>query len=268
LFREEFPRMVTWTQLLEYFGFGTTSGYNVGYEDLQGNTGVLRIEVPVTEEEPASVSPSELPLGWSDRKSYFSEHYFPDQRLYYIQYNKCWSRETEEKYGTGASALFMPSFRDFEKIVMQTVRQVPIDRLVMDLRFNDGGHPEQGSAFFRKLQKSRFADQAQFFLIVGRKTKDAGLVNAMEFMQWMDAVVAGEPTGGRPNHFGDIQRFVLPESNLIVDCSTRYYRLMEEDPPALEPDLMAPMTFRDYMKGSDPAVDAIKSDPRDAYGPH
>jgi hypothetical protein len=257
LLKAELPRMITWSQLLAHFGFSRDQTYEFEFENHEGVKGSLVIRLPTEDGEQIGVYPDHLPLGWEDRKAYFRDQYFPTERLYYIQYNKCWSREVEEEFGSGASALFMPSFKEFEKKVFQTLRTNEIDKLVLDLRFNDGGQPQQGTLFIQKIGKARIKGTGQCYVIVGRETRDAALINAVDFINQTGALVVGECTGGKPNHFGDVKRFVLPESKLVVNYSIRYFTLLEGDPPTLKPGLDAPISFTQYMKGSDPALEAI-----------
>ena len=109
--------MLTWTPLLDHFGFSDQEIFELAYENDQETMEKITIQFPEQDSKVVSIQPEKYPLGWQDRKSYFRDHYFPEDRIYYIQYNKCWSREAEENYGTGASALFMPSFKEFEKKV-------------------------------------------------------------------------------------------------------------------------------------------------------
>jgi C-terminal processing protease CtpA/Prc len=205
-----------------------------------------------------SVQPDSLPLGWQDRKAYFRERYFPAEKIYYIQYNKCWSREAEEEFGSGASALFMPSFREFEKLVFQTLRKQEVDKLVFDLRFNNGGSSIQGTRFIERVRKTRFGEHGKVYLIVGRETSSEAIINAVDLMKCFDVVVVGENSGGKPNDFGDVRRFVLPRSNLVVNYPTRYYTLVEGDPQSIIPDIPTPESFATYMAGIDPAFEAIR----------
>jgi hypothetical protein len=261
MLREEFPHMVTWMQLLDHFGIVSDNRCTIEYELEEGKPGWLNLSLPEEEEMVEEVGPENIPLAWRDRKSYFREQYLSDERLYYIQYNKCWSREVEEVHGSGASALFMPSYDEFEKKVMQTLRRNPVDKIVLDLRFNDGGEPGQGSRFIEKLSKVKMKGAGRFYLIIGRKTRGAALQNAIECITTTGAIVVGEPSGGKPNHFGGVKRFVLPETNLIVNYSTRYIPLIENDPPSLLPDFDTPLAFKQYLSGFDPPLEAILREP-------
>jgi len=254
----QFPRMLGWTQLLAHFGFSNTESLCLQVEDQQGNMEEIRMNLPVTLGKNLRIKPETIALGWQDQKAYFRQNYFEKDRIFYIQYNKCWSREVEEEYGSGASALFMPSFKDFEKEVFQILKRQQVDKIIFDLRFNNGGHPQQGKDFIEKLHKVRIKGPGKFFLLVGRKTSSEALINAVDYMKYPGVVVVGEETGGKPNHFGQVRRFVLPESGLIVSHSTTYFPLMEEDPGSLVPDVKAADSMESYLKGVDPAYEAVR----------
>ena len=258
LIKYHIPRMLTWTQLLSHFGFSDTANVDLKVLNESGMEEQVTIHLPTTLGEVVKVETEGVPLGWQDQKAYFREQYFEDEKIFYIQYNRCWSREVEEDYGSGATALFMPSFKEFEKEVFQVLKKKEVDKLIFDLRFNSGGHPVQGSTFIKDLHKAKMKGKGEFYLLVGRKTSSEALINAVDFMNYKGTVVVGEESGGRPKHFGDVRRFVLPESGLIVSHSTRYFNLLDEDLPSISPDVEAPETFKLFMEGVDPALEAVR----------
>jgi len=251
--------MITWTQILEYFGFADHQGLELTVVNLNGDQQKEFISLPVKDGEIMAIQPDSIPFGFRDQKTYFSHHYFPAENLYFIQYNRCWSREVEEEYGTGASALFMPSFKEFEKEVMQVLRKKQIDKLVFDMRFNGGGNSSQGTRFIQKLLKTKLKGEGELYVIVGRRTFSSAIINTMDFLQNSDALSVGEETGGKPNYFGEVKRFVLPESKLVVNYSTKYFTLVKEDVPSIVPELPAPISFDQFMNGIDPALQVIRN---------
>jgi len=252
------PRMLAWYQLLEYFGFAGKNEVSLAVENRSGENERYTIEMPVELGEKMQVAPETLPLGWQDQNTYFRDQYLESEKLYYIQYNRCWSREVEEDFGSGASALFMPSFREFEKEVIPVLKKKEIQKLVFDLRFNRGGLAAQGTEFINKICELLSKKSVEIFVLIGRTTFSAAIINTVDFMDCGKVVLVGEETSGRPNHFGEVDRFVLPESRLIVSCSTAYFSLLEGDPPAIEPDLPAPIAFDQYINGIDPAMEAVR----------
>ncbi|MCK5067127.1 MAG: hypothetical protein KAR16_06805 [Bacteroidales bacterium] len=259
LIKYHIPRMLTWSQLLLHFGFSDMEKVTLHVVNEAGTVEQIPVTLPTSLGENVEIERESVPLGWQDQKAYFREHYFADERIYYIQYNRCWSREVEEDFGSGATALFMSSFKEFEKQVFQVIRKKEVDKLIFDLRFNNGGHPAQGKAFIEKLRNAKIKGKGEFYLLVGRKTSSEAMINAVDFMIYAGVVVVGEESGGRPNHFGEVRRFVLPESGLIVSHSTRYFALMEEDLPAISPDIEAPETYEQYIEGVDPALEAVRN---------
>jgi hypothetical protein len=258
LLKYHVPRMIKWTQLLEHFGFADHEGMELVVADQAGLTEKVYISLPQADGEMVTVKPDSIPFGFRDRKAFFQDHYFTADRIYYIQYNRCWSREIEEEYGTGASALFMPSFKEFEMEVFQNIKKNPIDRLVFDMRFNSGGNSAQGTGFIKKLCKSMMKKEGEIYVMIGRKTFSSAIINTVDFMNLAEVVTVGEESGGRPNHFGEIQRFVLPESKLVINHSTKYFVLLEKDVPSILPQLMVPISFEDYMHGIDSALEAVR----------
>jgi len=262
LVKNQVPRMIAWTQLLEYFGFANHEGLELVVADEEGLSEKVFISLPQADGEVAVVKPDSIPFGFRDQKVFFREHYFPAEKIYYIQYNHCWSREIEEEFGSGASALFMPSFKEFEKEVFQEIRKNPIHKLVFDMRFNSGGNSAQGTAFIKKLCKSNKKGEATIYVVIGRKTFSSAIINTVDFINMAEVVTVGEETGGKPNHFGEVKRFVLPESKLVVNHSTKYFTLVDEDVPSIQPQLRTPISFGDYMHGIDSAFEAIRTHPK------
>ncbi|HEY7697056.1 MAG TPA: peptidase S41, partial [Vicinamibacteria bacterium] len=69
-----------------------------------------------------------------------------------------------------------------------------------------------------------------------------------------------EPTGGKPNHYGQVSSFILPTSRVRVFHSTRFFRLTSDsDPPSLLPDVPVEVRSRDYFEGRDPVLEAVLS---------
>ena len=127
------------------------------------------------------------------------------------------------------------------------------------MRFNKGGSSQQGTAFIKKLSKTKLNRQGKIYVIVGRRTFSAAVINTFDFLENTDALIVGEGTGGRPNHFGAVKRFVLPESNLVVNYSTQYFKLTENDSPSIQPDIEVSLHFKDFINGVDTSLEAVRN---------
>lgn len=79
----------------------------------------------------------------------------------------------------------------------------------------------------------------------------------MDLKKKTEAVFYGEPTGGKPNHYGEIETLTLPYLKLGVSYSTKYFQFVEGDDPCLTPDVLVELTLDDYRALRDPVLDAI-----------
>lgn len=82
-------------------------------------------------------------------------------------------------------------------------------------------------------------------------------MNAIELRDEANSILVGEPTGGKPNCYGQLKRFQLSNSGLLVFYSTKYFLTTKDDTPSLMPDICAETSFQDFLKKDDPAMDAI-----------
>jgi hypothetical protein len=71
------------------------------------------------------------------------------------------------------------------------------------------------------------------------------------------AQIAGEASAQRPNSYGDIRAFVLPNSKLQVWYCTKFFKLESGDPDAIAPDIPVELTARDYFTGRDPVLERV-----------
>jgi hypothetical protein len=84
---------------------------------------------------------------------------------------------------------------------------------------------------------------------------------ASDLEQNTEVLFVGEPTGSRPNHYGDSVPFTLPNSGLVVNVSPQYLQDSTPDDtrPWIEPDIPVELSSDDYFNGHDPALEAILS---------
>jgi tetratricopeptide (TPR) repeat protein len=175
----------------------------------------------------------------------FRFEYLPDQRAWYVQFNQVTNKPDE-------------SIADFSKRLLAALDARPAERLVLDLRLNRGGNGDYVPAIVRGLIKARPLDaDGRLFVLTGRATFSAAqfLVNDLERMT--DAVFVGEPTGGKPNSYGDSRKIVLPNSGITVRVSILWWQVDERDRrPWTAPAVAADLSFADYRSNRDPALAA------------
>jgi hypothetical protein len=257
LIKNNIPKMIPALQLLEYFGFSEGNVLKIEVESSHGQLMNYEIEAgKINRNYLIGVKPDSLAFCWQNQRAIFIDKYFGSEGILYLQYNKCTSRELEEKQGTASS---LPSFVDFGDKVFDIIQNKPVNKLIFDIRFNGGGNSSQGTAFISKLSDYPISKQdKKIYVVIGRQTFSSAIINAMDFKQKTKAIFVGEETGGKPNHFGEVRNFQLPSSGLIINYSTKYFTRTKEDLKSIRPDVTIESSFLDYKKGIDPVYEWIK----------
>ena len=149
-------------------------------------------------------------------------------------------------------------FQAFTDQVLGILDSRPVDKLVFDLRHNGGGNSALArsliSGITTRLSVSR---SGHLFVVVGRETFSSAILNTLEFMDRSHALLVGEATGGKPNHYGEVKFFLLPNSMIPIQYSTKYFASYPEDLPSIYPDIDVQASFRDLLSCRDPVLEAI-----------
>jgi hypothetical protein len=254
------PQTIPSLQILEYFGFANTEQVELGLKTRtnQSQTHILKPS-QMSRNNRVSVRPDSLAFSTRNENQVFIDNYFSDGKIYYILYNRCLSKEVALEYGNQQMADNLPSFREFEGKIFKTLKDEPVEKIIFDMRYNGGGSSAQGTAFIEKLAKFLEINPAiKTYVILGRATFSSAILNAMDFKNLTNAVFVGEETGGKPNHFGEVRNFQLPNSKLSVNYSTKYFKRTDEDVNTIVPDVKIEMSFSDFIKGIDPIYEWIK----------
>ena len=175
----------------------------------------------------------------------------PEDNLIFIQYNACQE----------GSDLPFTSFT--QQIVNQINANPEIEKLVLDLRHNGGGNSEIARPLIDELVRLVAENRlikSKIYVIIGRKTFSSALLNALEIKDRVSPVFVGEPTGGKPNHFGEVKNFTLPNSFLKVWYSTKFFELSANNENALNPNIFIDYNADDFLNGIDPVVEWILLD--------
>ena len=173
--------------------------------------------------------------------------YLPESRTAYVQYNKVGDAPDE------TIAAFAERLRAF-------VDSAAVDRLVLDLRLNRGGDGTLNQPLMLSLIRSpKLEGPGHLFVIIGRSTFSAAQFLVHDLEEYTDAVFVGEPTGGKPNSYGDSRRITLPNSGITVRASIYYWQRTHplDTRPWKGPDVAAELTSRDYGANVDPALREI-----------
>lgn len=143
--------------------------------------------------------------------------------------------------------------------LFQFIDSNPTTRLVIDMRQNGGGDFYEGRRHLVEAVKRHptLNRKGRLYIVVGRRTYSAAMVNAIDFRKQTNAILVGEPIGERPNSYSENDEMTLPNSRLVVSYSTRYYKFLEEDVPAVLPDVRIDLAWTDFRAGRDPILEWI-----------
>lgn len=238
--KEQVPNMLIRVELLQAIG-AAEAGKPVRLE-LDGNA----VEV-----EPYSGQPrwnwaysGEPPVFQRERGVAYSAMVLGGASTVYFRYNQCVNDPKKP-------------FAEFAEELKKTVAQPEGSRLIIDLRNNSGGNSAILDPFIDWLKGSRFNRKGSLYVLIGRPTFSSAILNAARLRNETAAILAGEPTGGKPNHFGEVKEFELPNSRIAVSYSTKYFHPFKEDPSTIVPDVVVEPASGDYLKGADPVLAAV-----------
>ncbi|MDP5275977.1 S41 family peptidase [Chengkuizengella axinellae] len=196
-------------------------------------------------DNPNFVIKNELnPLFYQNKDQNYWFEYLPKTKIVYIQYNQC--MEMKE----------MP-FDHFVKEVFDFMDNNETDKLVIDLRDNTGGDSSIFAPFFKAIEKHELNQKGKLYVLIGGRTFSSARINSMELKQYTNAILVGEPTGAKPNSYGESQVFKLKNSGILVQYSTKYFNMDKKDLDALYPDLEVPYTIEDFKNGIDPFLEMV-----------
>lgn len=179
--------------------------------------------------------------------------YIHKDRILYFQYNSCFDK-------TNGKDDSLPDFKKFKSKLVDTINNCDVDKLVIDMRENEGGFQLVLKSFIRELPKiKKLQGKGRIFVIVGKRTFSAAVLNCLDIKNCTPAIFVGEETGGRGNDIdGSSTSISLPNSKLIVHYSTFHLYTGKDRKEGLIPDIQIDQSFENYCKGIDNAYEAIK----------
>lgn len=152
-------------------------------------------------------------------------------------------------------------FEVFMKQWVDAIERAAVDRMVVDLRSNGGGDNMLAEPIRRHIVRSRFNRLGRLYVLTDPGTFSAAQNFATRLERETDALFVGEPTGGRPNHFGDPEVLEGPATGGTYLVSTLRWQDSSpfDDRPWILPDIPVAPSFADYLAGRDRVLDAALS---------
>ncbi len=241
------PALMGFVSLLK--GTGLAKGDDAKFTFQNPGGGATEVTIPF--EAPGQVvmswqSFSPLPLYLQNpNKAYWYTYLEPDHTVY-MQYNAV-RNDTEP-----ITAFMERMFKELEG--------KPIDKFVVDVRFNGGGNSFLNSGIQRPLMRNpEINKKGKLFIITGRNTFSAAQNFTTDFNRETEAIFVGEPTGSRPNFVGETIPVVLPYTKMRMTVSDLYWQRSwpMDHRMWIPPDIPTEMSSAIYFAGRDAAMEAI-----------
>jgi hypothetical protein len=180
-----------------------------------------------------------------DRFQWFE--YLPEHKTVYFQFNKVLDDAKE-------------SLARFTERLLKFIDANEVEKLVIDMRWNNGGDTSLGQPLLLGIIGNRKINQrGKFFVIIGRRIFSAAQNMATYFERYTNALFVGEPTDSSPNFVGEEYPITLPYSKLGANVSHIFWESSwpHDQRIWLAPDIYIPPTLADFRAGRDPALEAI-----------
>ncbi|MEO1136634.1 MAG: hypothetical protein AAFW68_08500 [Pseudomonadota bacterium] len=152
------------------------------------------------------------------------------------------------------------TLREFGKSVAVRLSAMDRPKLVLDLRLTTGGDGLLNADFVAELAALKLAVE-DFSVLIGRATHSAAIMLLSRLEQETQARFVGAPAGDRPNHHGETNIFVTPNSQLPIIYASEYYQtsFAGDDRKFHAPAIRVQYNFEHYKKGEDPVLSTALS---------
>ncbi len=188
-----------------------------------------------------------LPLYLRNMATAYWFEYLPESKVLYFQYNRV-RNDGEE------------SLAKFTERLFKFVAENEVDKLVIDMRWNNGGNTFLSQPLlYGLIRNDKINKRGKLFVIIGRRTFSAAQNTTTFFERHTNATFVGEPTGSSPNFIGEETIFTLPYSKVLANVSDLYWQSAwpMDYRTWIAPHIYAPPTFAAFSAGRDPALEAI-----------
>jgi hypothetical protein len=228
--------------------------------DINGNERVVNVETDATHANSviwnhfpdewityAQTLPSPVPLYLKNTKTLYWFEYLESQKIVYFQFNGVLDDEKEP-------------LATFTERLFKFINEHEVEKLVIDMRWNNGGNTLLAPPLLYSLIKTDKVNQkGKLFVIIGRRTFSAAQNTTTFLERHTKAIFVGEPTGSRPNFVGEETPFTLPYSKVLVNVSDLYWQSSWpfDYRTWIAPQIYTPPTFAAYRANRDPAMEAI-----------
>lgn len=174
--------------------------------------------------------------------------YIAAEKTLYFKYNKCQEDDNSK------------TIEDFTTDMLKFMDSHIVDKFVIDIRDNSGGSDKYITPIINWIKTKKINNKDHLFVIVGRTTFSSAILNAVTLRKETNATFIGEETSGKPNHYGSVKSFTLPNSKIEIQYSTQFNKISADNESTFIPDKIIEISIKDYLGKKDPILNYILKD--------
>ena len=195
-------------------------------------------------------TPGPMPLYLKDRRTNYWFEQLPNSKTVYFQFNLVVPNSTEP-------------LNAFVERLFRYVDEHDIEKLIIDMRWNNGGNATLLMPLINGLVRSKVNRTGRLFVIVGRYTFSAAIPAAAWIERHTNAIFVGEPTPSGPNVIAESNIITLPYSRVRVSISDFFWQgsWPNDRRTWIAPLHFVPPSFEAFKAKRDPALELILTYP-------
>lgn len=183
-------------------------------------------------------------------KFYWFEH-LKEEKILYFQFNQVADQPGHDESLIAFTDRLMKYLDDHE---------ADIEKLVIDIRFNDGGDGRFLAPLINHIiKRDHINERGKLFILLGNRTYSAPVIFITELLVHTHAMFVGNPPASGLDFFSN-QRIVgrLPNSGFQLGIASRLiFHAWPYHPDSFQPDIPVPLSSSAFFAGRDPLLEKV-----------
>jgi len=128
--------------------------------------------------------------------------------------------------------------------------------LIIDLRNNTGGDSDVLNPLKRFLKKHK--NKYKVIVLTSADTYSSAIINLLELSNLPNTISVGEVPHGNPTHYGEVESFILPNSQLKIFTSSKIFKFKDYKlGETFKPTYIVPTQIQDLIQGKDTQMEYL-----------
>jgi hypothetical protein len=140
--------------------------------------------------------------------------------------------------------------------IVEAFKKSNLPNLIIDLRNNKGGDSDVLNPLKRFLKK--YKNKYKVIVITGADTYSSAIINLLELSNLPSTISVGEVPHGNPTHYGEVESFILHNSQLKIFTSSKIFRFNGYKlGETFKPTYIVPTRIQDLIQGKDTQMEYL-----------